>query len=123
MASSLPPTELNLSDGLIECDAIDIGDGVGSILVFGSGLMAVLRPRERGFGFGLGICAGVATLPLLPYNGCDPYPNISCVGLVMLLNDALNALLFSSIDDAVFSRKLNVDSPCVAKLYVSSILL
>lgn len=96
------------------------GTGIGSGLIIGSIFVtAVFRLRDRGFGFGLiGCCAIKLVLLLLlmllllplPYGSdCDPpnptpYPSISGVGFVILLNVALNALLLSSIDDAVFSK-------------------
>lgn len=93
-------------------------DGIGSTFV------AAFRPRERGFGFGLTGCCCCAIrlllllllpLLLLPYNDCEPppmepmlplppYPSMSGVGFVILLNVALNALLLSSIEEAVFSK-------------------
>lgn len=61
----------NLSVCLSGCGAI--GDGIDwSILLIGSGLLAVLRLRDRGFGLGFAIGAGAGALTAPPYNDCDP---------------------------------------------------
>lgn len=83
------------------------GDGMGSELRRFSDLFAVFLLLGRALAFGF---TGACALLLLPYNDCDPYPSISGVGFVILLREALNALLLSSIDEAVFSKKLSVDS-------------
>lgn len=118
--------ELSLFDFF---DAFSLG-GFGSVRMMcsfllmmgaatGAGVVTFLL-RDRGFGFGF-VGGGIAFV----YGAGEwPYGDASITGFVILLNDALNPLLLSSIDDAVFSKKLNVDWPLSIGygLYGSSLL-
>lgn len=59
-----------------------------------------------GFLFGALALGFALALPLFVNISCGICSN----GFVILLKDSLNSLLFSSINDVVFSRQLNVDS-------------